>query len=208
LLADTRNDFLGLFSVYEWLAVAVTAIVFGTVLFALVRYRRRGDELPRGKDKHLPAESLYALLLVAIAAALVTLTFRTEARVDPVSAAPKVRIEITAFQWQWRFHYSGTDRTIIGGPSSEPTLTVPAGQVVQFTARSNDVIHSFWVPDERFKRDVFPHRSTRFDLVFDRLGTHPGHCAEFCGLRHADMNFKVRVLAPAPFRRWLEQGGS
>jgi cytochrome c oxidase subunit II len=208
VLAGSREDFLSLFSVYEWLMVAVTVIVFSVVLYAVARYRRRGDEMPRGKDKDVVGESLYVVLLAAIAAGLVTLTFRSEARIDPVSASPKLRIEITAFQWQWRFRYPAADRTIVGGPSSEPTLTVPAHQVVEFTARSNDVIHSFWVPDERFKRDVFPYRKTRFDLVFDRLGTHPGHCAEFCGLRHADMNFKVRVVSADEFRRWLGEGGA
>jgi cytochrome c oxidase subunit 2 len=205
VLADTRDQFLSLFSVYEWLMVGVTVIVFSTIFFALIRYRRRGEEWPRRRDEHKLAESIYAVVLACIAAALVTLTFRTEARIDPVAASPKLRIGITAFEWQWRFDYAGAKVSVIGGPSSEPTLVVPAHELVQFTARSNDVIHSFWVPDERFKRDVFPYRTTRFDLVFDRLGTHPGHCAEFCGLRHADMNFRVRVVPPDEFRSWLEE---
>lgn len=205
MVGDTRQEFLSLFSVYEWLMVAVTAIVFSSILYAIVRYRRRGDELPRARDKNVPAESLYAVLLTCIAAALVALTFRAEARIDPVASDPKVRIEITAFQWQWRFHYAGTERTIVGGPDFEPVLTVPAKETVEFSGRSSDVIHSFWVPDERFKRDLFPFRTTRFDLVFDRVGTHPGHCAEFCGLRHADMNFRVRVLSAPDFRTWLAQ---
>lgn len=204
MVADTRDEFLSLFSVYEWLMVAVTAVVFGAVFFALVRYRRRDDEWPRGRDEHKLAESVYAILLALIAAGLVALTFRTESRVDSLSAAPKLRIDVTAFQWQWLFQYAGSDVSVIGGPSSEPVLVVPAHQVIQFSARSDDVIHSLWVPDERFKRDVFPYRTTRFDLVFDRLGTHPGHCAEFCGLRHADMNFRVRVVPLDEFRRWLD----
>jgi cytochrome c oxidase subunit II len=185
--------------------VAVTVIVFSAVLFAAVRYRRRGDEYPRGKDKNVAAESVYAVVLACIVAALVALTFRAEARVDPANARPAVRVAITAFQWQWRFDYTGTKVSVIGGPDSEPVLVVPQHQVVLFTGRSDDVIHSFWVPDERFKRDVFPRRTTRFELTFDRLGTHPGHCAEFCGLKHADMNFRVRVVRPDEFRRWLEE---
>jgi cytochrome c oxidase subunit 2 len=194
-----------LFSVYEWLMVGVTAIVFSTILYAAVRYRRRGDELPRGKDKNVAAESVYAVLLACIVAALVTLTFRTEARIDPANAKAKVHVVITAFQWQWRFKYEGTGVRIIGGPDSEPVLVVPQHEFVLFTGRSADVIHSFWVPDERFKRDLFPKKTARFELSFDRLGTHPGHCAEFCGYRHADMNFRVRVVTPAEFRRWLTE---
>jgi cytochrome c oxidase subunit II len=205
VLADTRQQFLDLFSVYEWLLVAVMVVYASAIVFAVVHWRRRRDERPQGKDEHKLGESIYAVVLACIAAALITLTFRTEARVDPLSAAPKVRIDITAFQWQWRFDYPGTGRTVIGGPNTYPVLVVPAHEVVQFRATSTDVIHSFWVPDERFKRDAFPYRTTRFDLVFDRLGTHPGHCAEFCGLRHADMNFRVRVVPPDQFRAWLKQ---
>ena len=93
-------------------------------------------------------------------------------------------------------------RTVIGSADHEPMLVVPAHTQIEFSARATDVIHSFWIPSERFKRDAFPDRTTRFDLVFEHVGETVGHCAEFCGLRHADMNFNVRVLSPADFRAW------
>lgn len=183
--------------------VAVAGVVFAVVLFALVRYRRRGDEWPRGKDEAKVPESLYAVLLAVIAVALIAATYRTEARVDRVSAHPQLRIDVTAFQWQWRFDYPDSRVSVIGSVSREPQLVVPVHRDVQFIERSADVIHSFWVPSERFKRDAFPNRTTRFDLAFPRIGTFPGRCAEFCGLHHADMNFSVKVVSEADFKTWL-----
>jgi cytochrome c oxidase subunit II len=202
-IADTRSRFTDLFTVYEWLMVAVTAIVFGLVLFAVVRYRRRGDVYPRGKDKRTIAESIYALALTAIAITLVTLTFRTEDKTDAVAASGGVRVDLVAFQWQWLFRYPDYHKEVLGTNERVPTLVLPVHTVVRFDGVSRDVIHSFWVPAARFKRDEFPKRHTRFDLRFDRVGTYIGRCAEFCGLRHTNMSFFVRVVPREAFDRWV-----
>jgi heme/copper-type cytochrome/quinol oxidase subunit 2 len=180
--------------------VGAAVIVYAVVLYALVRFRRR-DGAPGRKSEAKVGESVYALVLACVAVVLVASTFVIESRIDPVAAHPSVRVDVVAFQWQWRFRYPRLGITITGARDRIPTLVVPAGERVEFTATSTDVIHSFWVPDERFKRDAFPDRTTRFDLIFDS-GDHLGHCAEFCGLRHADMDFHVRAVPPAEFRRW------
>jgi cytochrome c oxidase subunit 2 len=185
--------------------IVVAAIVFALVLLTLIRYRRRDETYPHGRSKAPIAESLYALFLAVVAAALVTLTFRTEDRIDPVSGHPDVRIRVTAFEWQWRFDYP-SGKFVLGTTRHEPTLVVPVRERVEIELTSRDVIHSFWIASERFKRDAFPNRVTRFDLLFDRIGTHLGRCAEFCGLRHTNMNFYVRVVPRAEFRRLTAAG--
>ena len=202
-IADTRSQFGDLFSVYEWLTIVVMAIVFGLVLFAVVRYRRRGDEYPRGTDKRTVLESVYALLLAAVAITLVTFTFRTEDKVDAVASSGGLRVNIVAFQWQWRFSYPDSGKVVLGTTEHPPTLVLPVDTTVRFDGVSRDVIHSFWIPAARFKRDEFPKRHTQFDLSFDRTGTYIGRCAEFCGLHHTDMDFFVRVVPRDDFQRWV-----
>jgi cytochrome c oxidase subunit II len=203
-IADTYTKVSSLFDVYEWLMIVITAIVYGLVLFAVVRYRRRSDTYRRGKDKGTISESIYALVLAGIAVTLFTLTYRTEAKVDPVKSTGGIRVDIVAFQWQWRFGYPDFGKTVLGRPDHPPTLVVPVRTLVRFDGVSRDVIHSFWVPTERFKRDEFPGTHTKFDLSFDRTGTFIGRCAEFCGLHHADMDFFVRVVPRAEFDRWVK----
>jgi cytochrome c oxidase subunit 2 len=82
-------------------------------------------------------------------------------------------------------------------------LHVPAGRTVAFTLRTRDVVHSFWIPAVRFKRDAWPRTLQRFDLRFaPGAATSVGHCAQFCGLGHAAMVFTVHALAPGAFRAW------
>jgi len=202
-VVDTRHEFAGLFSLYLWVTGGVVAIVFAVTLFTVIRFRRRAGDAgyPHGRNQAPLAESLYAVGLAVIAALLVAATFRTEDRVDPVRARPGLRVAITGFQWQWRFDYDN-GASVLGTRDTLPTLVVPVDTLVRFTARSDDVIHSFWIPSERFKRDVFPYRTTTFDLVFDHEGTLLGHCAEFCGLRHSNMDFYVRVVSADAFRSW------
>jgi cytochrome c oxidase subunit 2 len=202
-VVDTRHEFGGLFSLYLWVTSLAVVAVFALVLYAVVRYRRRAGDtaVPHGKDEAKLAESVYAVGLAIVAVVLVAATFRTENRVDPVRPDPGLRVAITGFQWQWRFDYPN-GKSVLGRRDRLPVLVVPVDTLIRFTATSTDVIHSFWIPDVRFKRDAFPNKTTTFDLVFDHEGELLGHCAEFCGLRHANMDFVVRVVSSAEFQRW------
>jgi cytochrome c oxidase subunit II len=201
-LIDTRDEFQDLWGLYLPIGVAVAAVVFGLVFFTVVRYRRRDDELPRGRESPPIIEVLYALLLAAVVVFLLVMTFRTDDEVTAVSAEPGAKVDVTAFQWGWRFTYPGEGVTVVGDDQRPPTLVVPVDTAVQFTLESRDVIHSFWIPEVRFKRDAFPERETTFDLSFESQDMI-GRCAEFCGLAHAEMTFDVVGMPQADFRDWL-----
>ena len=97
-------------------------------------------------------------------------------------------VEVTAFQWQWRFDYPESGRRgRSAATKSCPSWCCPPTSSVRFELTSRDVIHSFWIPGFRFKRDVFPDQTTTFQVdVGERTGVFPntGVCAEFCGLDH------------------------
>ncbi|MGH2962954.1 MAG: cytochrome c oxidase subunit II [Solirubrobacterales bacterium] len=201
-LIDTRKEFQDLWGVYLPIGVAVAVIVFGLVLFTLVRYRRRGDELPRGREGPPILEGLYALVLAGVVVFLLTMTFRTDDEVTAVSTDPGAEVDVTAFQWGWRFTYPGEGVTVVGDDRRPPMLVVPTDTAVRFTVTSRDVIHSFWIPELRFKRDAFPNREDSFDLSFEE-DEMVGRCAEFCGLAHGEMTFDVVAMAEAEFDDWL-----
>jgi cytochrome c oxidase subunit II len=205
---DTREEFAGLFSVYLWVLVATLGVVFLVVLFALARYRRRRGHAPSGRSEAKLVEILYAAMLAGIVGLLVWKTFTTEDKVDALAATPGLQVQVTAFQWGWRFTYPQAGVTVVGDQNEPPTAAVPTGTTVQFTVQSRDVIHAFWVPELRFKKDAFPKFANAFDLAFQRAGSYVGRCAEFCGLEHADMSFVLEAMSPDEFRAWLTQRGA
>ncbi|WP_082977138.1 cytochrome c oxidase subunit II [Mycobacterium sp. 852002-50816_SCH5313054-b] len=108
--------------------------------------------------------------------------------------------------------YLNFDKVEILGTSTEiPVLVLPAGKRIEFQLASADVVHTFWVPEFLFKRDVMPNPKANNSVnVFQveeitKTGAFVGHCAEFCGTYHSMMNFEVRVVAPNDFKAYLQQ---
>jgi len=187
---STEHQFSGVWHLYVAVMAVVVALVFLTTLIPLALFHRRRRGAPSRKDKASIGESVYALILITIAVVFVAKTFRTESRIDAVAATGDA-VQVVAFQWGWTFTHDG--RTVTGDDLRIPTLQVKAGRTIRFRMISRDVIHSFWIPSERFKRDAFPERWTEFDLTFSKPGRYVGRCAEFCGLQHAGMNFVVNA---------------
>lgn len=202
MAGSTRQDFNGLFSLYLWIGVGVAVLIFAVVAFALVRYRAREGRVPSKRSEANALEIGAATLIVAIVALLVFRTFSTEAKEDDAPSEP-VRIDVTAFQWGWRFTYPGQGVSVVGDNTEQPTFAVPGNQTVAFSLRSADVVHSFWIPSERFKRAAIPGRVGHFDIDFEAPGHEEGLCTEFCGLHHSNMRFGVWILSRASYERWL-----
>lgn len=201
--ASTRSDFAGLWSLYLWIGIAVAVLVLGATVFAVVRYRARPGRVASRRAERNVLEGAVAALILAIVALLVFRTFHTEAKEDDSASAGAVRIDVDAFQWGWKFTYPGQGVTVIGNSDREPNFAVPVGRTVSFALTSSDVIHAFWIPGQKFKKDAIPERVNHFDMVFEDGGREQGLCAEFCGLRHTNMRFGVWVLSNASYERWL-----
>jgi cytochrome c oxidase subunit 2 len=200
---SNSQEFEGVFTLYLVIGSIVAALVLGTIAYAVIRYRARDGVAPRVVRWLKPLEAVWVALVAGVVVVLIVSTFRTEDRVDAVSADPAQTIHVLAFQWGWRFTYPGTGITTTGTGQRPPTLVVPAGEPVRIELSSRDVIHSFWIPELRFKRDAFPNRVTTFDLVFDPGVTTTARCAEFCGLDHDQMDFQVVSMSPTDYERWL-----
>ena len=204
-VASTKSDFSDVWSLYLWLGVGIAVFIFAFVGFALLRYRARAGRAPSRREEHNTLEIGVALLLVAIIALLVFVTFHTEAREDqPVSSrSDAVKVDVDAFQWGWRFTYPGQGVTVTGDNNHQPNFAVPVGRPVDFALTSSDVIHAMWIPEQRFKKDAIPGKTNRFVMEFDAQGHEVGHCSEYCGLRHTQMGFGVWVLSDESYERWL-----
>lgn len=201
--ADTGDAYSDVERLFLPIGIAVFVLFAGAIVVLAWRGRRRS--VPSRRANNLPLEGAYVVVLAAIVVVLVSTTFAADDRERSVAAHPAVHIRIVAAKWRWRFEYPDAGVVIQGRTGTIPTLVVPAGEKVEFEGESLDVGHAFWIPEMRFQRQLYPDRPTRFDLTFPRptvLTT--GRCSFYCGLRHQDMRFTVRVLAPAAFRAWAQ----
>lgn len=206
-ITDQAHDADRVWDLFLWLGLAVLAFVVVLILYTIIRYRRRSDQLPIQKHYNIPMEITYTAIPLLVVLGLFAVTFVSVSAVEDSDNDPDLEVDVTAFQWQWAFGYPDTGVTVVGGPGDDlPELVLPAESTVQFNLESLDVVHSFWITAFRFKHDIIPGTPRSFAVdIGDQVGEYPnaGVCAEYCGLDHAFMRFEVTVLAPDDFDAWL-----
>ena len=176
-----------------------TALIFLTIFYFMIKYRRRSpDERPKAIEGNIPLEIFWtAIPLLFVAVIFVwgsTLYFR---EAEPPKGS--MEVFVTGKQWMWKIEHSGGQREI-------NALHVPLGRPVKLTMTSEDVIHDFYVPAFRLKKDVLPGRYTSLWFTATKLGTFHLFCGQYCGAFHAGMIGSVIVLKPDDYQRWLDGG--
>jgi cytochrome c oxidase subunit 2 len=205
-VVGTRHEFRALSGVYVPIAVAVFLVVVLALGFVVARFRDRPGRPVSARTSAPRAELVYVLVVAAIAAVLLLLTYRTETRVDALAASPALRISATGSDWRWSFFYPTQGIDEIGRDGVPTDLYVPAGRTIEFDLTSLDVIHAFYIPYEEYQRAAIPKIVNRFDLVFPKPGLQTsGYCNEFCGIGHTEMRFEVHVLTPTEFAAWVSR---
>jgi cytochrome c oxidase subunit 2 len=212
-----------------WMASCVAALVvgffvWGLIFWCVVRYRKRSEELPPQTRFNMPLEFLYTFVPFLVVSVLFYYTAITQTYVDKKVPNPDVLVEVVAFKWNWKFEYvrnagaelagpAGQPITTIGASDYVPVLVVPTGKRIEFREHAEDVVHSFWVPEMLFKRDVFPgakdeegnyRLQNSFQVTIDQAGAYVGRCAELCGAYHSMMNFEMRAVSPEDFDQYIE----
>ena len=201
-------------------ALVVGVIVWGLMLWTVIFHRkRRGDDtLPRQTQYNLPLEIIYTVIPFLIVAGLFGATVVVQNFVEVDDPRPDVTVDVVASQWNWRFDYQGTSGpsgliSTQGTAEEIPLLVLPTQRRIEFRLTAADVVHSFFVPEFLFKRDVFPRpEKNDTDNVFqidriDREGAFVGRCAELCGSYHSAMNFEVRALGGDLYDRYIQLRG-
>jgi cytochrome c oxidase subunit II len=176
-----------------------TVLIFSFIFYFMIRYRRRSpDERPKAIEGSFPLEVLWTAIPTLIVAGIFVwgsvLYFRN-------SEPPRGSMEIfvTGKQWMWKVEHPEGQREI-------NELHVPLGRPVKLTMTSEDVIHDFFVPAFRVKKDVLPGRYTSLWFEATKVGTFHLFCAQYCGAFHAGMIGSIIVQEPDEYERWLAGG--
>jgi cytochrome c oxidase subunit 2 len=197
LSASTRAEHVDqLTGVLLGVSTVIFLIVEGALLYAVIRFRRKPDDLEDAVPYHgnntleLIWTLIPAVLVVGIGVNAVQVLQRIETH-----AQDEMVIEVVSRQFLWEFRYPEMG-------FSSPELHIPVGKSVRFDITSADVIHSFWVPEFRAKQDATPGRISVLRITPNKIGTYPIRCAELCGAGHAAMNAKVVVESEGDFNAW------
>ncbi len=183
----------------------------GTILYFIIRYRRREG----GKASYVLGEKLEQTAWILVPTLIVLLLDlgidfaggRAYEKVKGEIPPSDVVVQLTAKQFNWVFTYPGLDGDF-GTPDDvkkENELNVPVGKVVQLRLRSEDVIHSFFVPALRLKQDVVPGREIPTWFKAIETGRYEIACAELCGFGHYNMPGWLVVHPEAEYAKWLEE---
>jgi len=198
-------NFIRLFTVFMVVCTVMYVIVAAALIVAVCR--RRKASLTLDDRKHHETSAVVRPTLIAwttlIAVGLVGLTiasFFTDRSNASNGSNPQLNLTVTANQWWWDVEYNSPDPSKTLRTANE--IHLPVGVPVEVKLKSNDVIHSFWIPNLAGKQDLIPGRETDAQLLPRKTGLYRGQCAEFCGVQHAQMALDVTVESRADFQRW------
>lgn len=205
--STTADDIHGLYKLVFWLSLIVFVGVQFAIVYVSMRYRRKKSDLRRPPQIHgnkrleIIWTIIPAVVLLVLLVPTVTLIFDHDAQ------AQNGDIQIDAYgkQWWWEFHYNEDNAQ--GGDTLDVVtaneIVIPVGKNTVFNLQSNNVIHSFWVPQLAGKMDLIPGHVNRLSLTPTQTGEFYGECAEFCGAQHAWMRFKITVVSEDEFYAWV-----
>ncbi|HET9728162.1 MAG TPA: cytochrome c oxidase subunit II [Acidimicrobiia bacterium] len=184
-----------------WLAfglgAAVYAIVAGLVVFGALRNGSAEVDAPRRQRERVVIAVGGVLIPFFILLFLAGVTVNATAHLRKAAPSNSVQIEVTGKRWWWQVRYPAL------GIDTANEIHIPVGQPVHFTLKSDNVIHSFWVPQLAGKEDMIPGQTNELTFTANRPGKYRGLCAEYCGTEHAKMLLFVIAQPASDFTTWV-----
>ncbi|WP_346798130.1 cytochrome c oxidase subunit II [Halomonas sp. Bachu 37] len=222
-VTDVSRDIHGLHMTIFWICVVIGVVVFGVMFYSLFRYRRSKGAKAANFHEHTSIEVLWtAIPLLILVGMAVPATATLKQMYDPSEA--DLDVMITGQQWRWRYEYLGEDVSFISnlGTASaqisgeedfgehyllevDNPLVLPINRKVRFLMTSDDVIHSWWVPELAVKQDTIPGFINENWVRINEPGIYRGQCAELCGKDHAFMPIVVHAVEEQEFDDWMVQ---
>ncbi len=215
-----------LLTLHNMIVIIVTIIfvvVFSVMFYSLIVHRKsRGHKAATFKENS-KLEVLWTIIPLAILVGVAIPSTATLLRMDDVTQSD-LTVKITAYQWKWRYDYLDQDVGFFSNLKTprnqiyneakkdewylldvDNPLVLPVGKKVRLLITSNDVIHSWWVPQFGVKKDAIPGFVNEFWTRIEKPGTYRGQCAELCGKDHAFMPIVVRAVGDEEFAGWVKQ---
>ena len=225
------KEIYGLHMTIFWWCVAIGIVVFGVMIYSLIKFRKsQGAQADTTLVHSTKVEIIWTVIPICILVAMAIPTARGLIKIEDMGNVA-LNIKVTGYQWKWEYEYlnenvrffstlkrdSNHARQLGSGidPKSvehylldvDNALVIPAGTKVRFLLTAQDVIHAWWVPAFGMKKDAIPGYVNEIwvQVDADKVGTYRGQCAELCGQDHGFMPIVVEVKSPADYDKWLRE---
>ena len=194
----------GLNSKLLWIAIPITLLVEGILIYTVVKFRNNDEPSPTEENRRLEITWTIAtaviLLFVGVASYGVLADQNVAGpQVEDASGDPVV-VRAEAYQWGWEMSYPEA-----GNFTTGTEIVVPADRQVRIQVTSRDVIHGFHAPELGLKQDALPEQVNTISTVPYEEGTYQGYCSEYCGVSHSQMYFSIEVVSEEEYEEWLDE---
>lgn len=221
-VTEISHEVYGLHMLIFWICVGIGAVVFGAMLYSIIRHRRSKGFKAAQFHESTTVEILWTIVPFVILIAMAIPATQTLIAMED-SGNSDMTIKVTGYQWQWHYDYLDQDVEFysrLATPRSQifnqeeksehyllevdNEVVVPVGKKIRLLLTSNDVIHSWWVPELAVKKDAIPGFINQIWTRIDEPGVYRGQCTELCGRDHAFMPIVVRAVEQAEFEKWVQ----
>jgi len=204
--------------VVSWVVLLVVGVItWLLILWAAIVYRRRRGQtgMPAQLRYNMPIETFYTVVPLILVLGFFAFTARDQVVIESPLENPDVSIEVYGKRWAWDFNYLNENVYAAGIQAQEipgggvdtallPKLYLPVNKKVEIIIESRDVIHSFWVIDFLYKKDMIPARTNYWYFIPQQEGVFRGKCAELCGEYHSLMLFEVHVVSEQEYTKQIQ----
>ena len=204
--------------VTSWIVLLVVGIItWGLIIWATIAYRRRKGQtgLPVQLRYNMPIETFFTIVPVILVLGFFAFTAQEQSKIEARYEAPENTVEVFGKRWAWDFNYVNDDvyfqgvqvQTNADGSAQEdtmPVLYLPVDKTTEIKLETRDVIHSFWVVEFLYKKDMIPGQTNYMSFTPTKTGTYMGKCAELCGEYHSMMLFEVKVVEQDEYDAYIK----
>jgi len=226
-VTELSREIHGLHMLIFWICVLIAIVVFGAIIYSMVKFRHSKGAVPASFDHSTKVEVVWTVIPILILVGMAVPAANTLIKIEDMRGS-ELTVKVTGYQWQWHYDYldhgvsffsriareSDEARQLNSGidPNSienyllevDNRLVVPVDTKVRLLLTSSDVIHAWWVPEFGMKKDAYPGFVNEMWFRAEKPGVYRGQCAELCGYDHAFMPVVVEVKTKEEFDSWLK----
>jgi cytochrome c oxidase subunit 2 len=226
-VTELSREIHGLHMLIFWVCVLIAIVVFGAIIYSIVKFRHSQGAVPATFDHSTKVEVVWTIIPIAILVGMAIPAAETLIKIEDMRDS-ELTVKVTGYQWQWHYDYldegvsffsrlardSDAARQLDSGidPNSvenylldvDKRLVVPVDTKVRILLTSSDVIHAWWVPEFGMKKDAYPGFVNELWFRATKTGVYRGQCAELCGYDHAFMPVVVEVKPKEEYDAWMQ----